>query len=415
MPAGLFPRYAAVLIALLAASSAPTPLYPLYQQQWKLSELTISVVFAVYPVGLLLALLLAGTLSDRYGRKPVTVIALIVQAVAMLLLAVAAGPGLLIAARAVQGIATGVAIGAVGAALLDLEAPGRPGRGALANSVAPPAGMALGVVAATVLVYLRPENAVMIYLALAALFIAGAAMLLTGPEPRLRPPGSMRPSTPATANATTGATHISSAPPPPRRQLRVPATARRELRILAAAMVAVWALGGFYSSLGPSLLLHIAPDLPLAAGGLIFLAVTVTAVPAVLLTRAAPRAAVRVGSLAVPLAAVLTVAALHGGGPPALLGGAVLAGAAFGMVNQGSVRIITAPAGERHRAAVVAVCSIVNYLAMSLPAVAVGAVARTSGPATATHVYAVGTVLLGLAASVVLALAPRSIHNTEGH
>ncbi|SCL24976.1 MFS transporter [Micromonospora inyonensis] len=413
MPAGLFPRYAAVLIALLAASSAPTPLYPLYQQQWKLSELTISVVFAVYPVGLLLALLLAGTLSDRYGRKPVTVIALIVQAVAMLLLAVASGPGLLIAARVVQGIATGVAIGAVGAALLDLEAPGRPGRGAVANSVAPPAGMALGVVAATALVYLRPENTVMIYLALAVLFIAGAAMLLTGPEPRLRPPGSMRPSAPATATATTGATQISSAPP--RRQLRVPATARRELRILAAAMVAVWALGGFHSSLGPSLLLHIAPALPLAAGGLIFLAVTVTAVPVVLLTRAAPRAAVRVGSLAVPLAAVLTVAALHGGGPPALLGGAVLAGAAFGMVNQGSIRMVTAPVGERHRAAVVAVCSIVNYLAMSLPAVAVGAVARMSGLATATHVYAMGTVLLGLAASVVLALASRSIPNTEGH
>ncbi|WP_247695923.1 hypothetical protein [Streptomyces sp. b94] len=57
-----------VLAALLAASSAPTPLHPLYQDQWGLSALAVTVVFSVYALALLLALLTTGALSDHLGR-----------------------------------------------------------------------------------------------------------------------------------------------------------------------------------------------------------------------------------------------------------------------------------------------------------------------------------------------------------
>ncbi len=147
---------ASVLVALLAASSAPTPLYPLYQDQWGLSALAVTVVFSAYSLALLSALLTTGTLSDHLGRRPVLAGALGAQAVAMLLLASADGAGTLTAARLLQGVATGVATSAAGAALLDLENPRRPGRSALTNTIAPVAGMAAGVLASTLLVRFAP-------------------------------------------------------------------------------------------------------------------------------------------------------------------------------------------------------------------------------------------------------------------
>ena len=58
-PSGRLPfaLHTSILMALLAASSAPTPLYPHYQAQWRLSSLDITVVFSAYALALLIALL----------------------------------------------------------------------------------------------------------------------------------------------------------------------------------------------------------------------------------------------------------------------------------------------------------------------------------------------------------------------
>ncbi|MGW5343447.1 MFS transporter [Streptomyces sp. NPDC004050] len=114
-----FALNASVLAALLAASSAPTPLYPHYQDAWQLSALTVTVVFSAYSLTLLLALLTTGSLSDHLGRRPVLATALALDAVSMVLLATADGAGALIGARVLQGAATGAATSAAGAALLD--------------------------------------------------------------------------------------------------------------------------------------------------------------------------------------------------------------------------------------------------------------------------------------------------------
>ncbi|MFJ8732869.1 MFS transporter [Streptomyces bauhiniae] len=142
-PSGRLPvaLHTSILIALLAASSAP---------------LDITVVFSAYALALLIALLTTGTLSDHVGRRPVLLGAFAVQVASMALFATADGLTTLIGAHVLQGIATGAATSAAGAALLDLEDPARPGRPALTNSIAPVTGMAAGVLAATLMV-LRPR------------------------------------------------------------------------------------------------------------------------------------------------------------------------------------------------------------------------------------------------------------------
>jgi MFS family permease len=187
-----FALQASILVGLLAASSAPTPLYALYQSAWHFSALTVTVVFSAYALALFVALLTAGTLSDHLGRRPVLAGARLVEAAAMAAFAAAHGVTELIAARVVQGLATGAATGAAAAALLEFEHPRHPGRAALANSVTPAAGMAAGVLASTALVQYAPAPTHTVYLLLLGLFTAQAAAVTLTPETARPRPGAWR-------------------------------------------------------------------------------------------------------------------------------------------------------------------------------------------------------------------------------
>src|SRR5262249_14407379 len=63
-------------LSLTALSTAPSPLYRLYAQHDRFSSFTITIVYAVYVVGVVVSLILAGHISDWYGRRIVLVAAL---------------------------------------------------------------------------------------------------------------------------------------------------------------------------------------------------------------------------------------------------------------------------------------------------------------------------------------------------
>src|SRR3712207_3805499 len=105
----------------MAASAAPSPLHPPYQQLLGFGPVVLTVIFAAYVLALLAALLTVGSLSDHLGRRPVLLVALGLEIVAMVVFATAGGPGALIVARTLQGLATGASIGALGAFLIELE------------------------------------------------------------------------------------------------------------------------------------------------------------------------------------------------------------------------------------------------------------------------------------------------------
>ena len=112
---------ASILTALLFASAVPSPLYVVFQDEWGFSSITLTSVFAVYAIALLAALLVVGSISDHIGRRPTLVAALALEIVAMAAFAGAQDVGWLFAARTLQGIATGTAMGAISAALIDLQ------------------------------------------------------------------------------------------------------------------------------------------------------------------------------------------------------------------------------------------------------------------------------------------------------
>ncbi|WP_369382772.1 MFS transporter [Streptomyces sp. cg36] len=384
-----FPLHASVLVALLAASSAPTPLYALYQAEWHFSAMTVTVVFSAYALALLGALLTAGTLSDHLGRRPVLFGALLAEAVAMAAFATAQGVAALIAARVVQGLATGVATSAAGAALLDFEDPGRPGRATLANGITPVAGMAAGVLASTALVQYAPAPTRTVYLLLLTVFAAQAAAVLLTTE---------------TAHPRSGAWRSL------RPGIAVAPASRPAMKLLAPGVVAAWALGGFYSSLGPSLARLIAPHASRATGGLVFFTLTAAAGLAVLAARTLPaRTASFAGTALLIPGALLTLSAPHPHSLLALFAGTVLAGTGFGAVSQGALRLLLSPAAPDERAGTLAAYYVLSYLAMSIPAVLAGLLTNLYGLQRAVSLYAVTVIVLTLAGLARTARQPSSV------
>ena len=146
---------AGALFLLLFASAAASPLYSVYQAHWRFSATTLTAVFAVYVLVLLLTLLVFGSLSDYLGRRRVIAVALAAGAGACGLFLAAHGVGLLFAARALQGAGVGVATSAAGAALIDLQ-PDRSGRGPVVTSAAVLLGLAVGGLGTSVLVQYAP-------------------------------------------------------------------------------------------------------------------------------------------------------------------------------------------------------------------------------------------------------------------
>ena len=177
---------ATVLMALLFASAVPSPLYVVYQDEWGFSSITLTSVFAVYAIALLAALLVFGSISDHIGRRPTLIAALALEIVAMAAFAGAEGVGWLFVARTLQGIATGTAMGAISAALLDLQPSNRPALGALMGAVSPLTGLALGALAAGLLVDYGPDPTRFVFWILIAGFAVALLAVFAIPETVVR-------------------------------------------------------------------------------------------------------------------------------------------------------------------------------------------------------------------------------------
>jgi predicted MFS family arabinose efflux permease len=371
---------AVVLGMLLFASSVPSPLYPVYQAQWDFSAIILTSVFAVYALALLGALLVVGSISDHIGRRPTLLAALAVEIAAMLAFAGASGVGWLFAARVLQGAATGTAMGAISAALLDLQPPSRPWLGALMGAVAPLTGLALGALTAGLLVDYGPDPTRLVFWILTAGFALAAAAVLAIPETVSRD-GEWRSAL--------------------RPQLAVPPRLRPAFVAAIPSLAATWALGGLILSLGASLTAGVLGQTSHLAGGLpIFVMAGISAAVSVRLRKVPARATARGGLVALIAGVGLALAALAVGSSALFLVGAGTAGLGFGPAFAGVFRVLTGLAPADQRAALISSVLTVSYLAFSVPAVLAGTAVTGLGLRETAEIY--GGVLIALAA---LALA----------
>ncbi|HEY3978684.1 MAG TPA: MFS transporter [Streptosporangiaceae bacterium] len=381
---GAFLLQASITVFFLAGSAAPTPLYALYQREWGFSPITTTVVFGVYAVAVLVALLVVGSLSDHIGRRPVLLAAIAVQAATMVLYATASSVPALLAARVIQGLATGAAVGAVGAGLVDLHRS----RGTVANAVAPVTGTATGAIGAGLLVQYLPDPAHLVYLVLLGIFVVqwiGVALMAESATPKPGALSALRP------------------------RISVPAALRGPVLAAIPALIAVWSLASFYGSLGPALIGRLAGSQSAVLGGLALAVLAGAGAVSILAVRAAPaRLMLLLGMTALLAGVGVTLLAVAISSVGVLLAGTTVAGMGFGAGFQGAIRTVLPLAAAHERAGVLSTLFVVSYLGLGLPGVIAGyLVVHGGGLLASTRQYAVAVMILAALAILGLARRPR--------
>jgi MFS family permease len=365
-------------VLFAAAASAPSPLYVVYQKQWGFSATTLTVIFAVYVFGLIGSLLTVGALSDYVGRRPVLAAAIALEALSFVLFIAAGDVTMLLVARVVQGIATGAAFSTIGATLIDLNPPHSPGRAGLVNGVAPISGLALGALGCGALVQFAPAPTRLVFALLLVGAGVAAAIVARMPETSARRPGAIASLTPV---------------------LGVPARLRPDFYAVLPIIVASWALGGLYLSLGPSVAAGLFGLTNHLIGGLVItLLCGVGALTAFALRARPPVRLLGISAILLAAGTALTFAGVEAHAVALAIAGTVVAGVGFGASSLASFGTLARIAAPGERSELLAVALVIAYLAFSLPAIAAGVASTSFGLHTTMAVYSADVVALGLIA-----------------
>jgi len=373
---------ALTLLGFLAASSAPTPLYHLYQEHMQFSPAILTLIFGVYAFSLLAALLVVGSLSDYLGRRPVIFAALLLNMLAMLLFINADSVAWLIGARLIQGFATGMATSVLGAALLDFDRQ----QGPLITSVAPLLGMACGAMGCGLLAEFAPMPLQLTYWLLLALFLFQAIYLWRLAESVSPQPGAWRSLRPT---------------------LHVPVQARRALWLILPLDLAAWAVGGFYLSLAPSLVRAATGSTSNLIGGALVAVLTLSgALSIYTLRNRAARTMLRLGASLLVLGLGLVLTAVHTASLPWFFIGTLITGSGFGAGFLGALRSIMPLALPHERAGLMSAFYVLSYLAFSLPSLLAGNLTRIFGLIPTTDGYGVVLIVMAVGALAGLLRQP---------
>jgi MFS family permease len=370
---------AITVMTFSACGAAPTPLYHQYQESFGLTPFILTIIFAAYVVSLLAALLTVGSLSDYIGRRPAIMAALALNIVAMVMFIAVDSAWALIAARAVQGFATGLATATLGATILDTDR----NRGPVLNSVTAFAGLTAGSLGAAVLATYAPDPQQLVYLILLVMSAVEAAILCYMPETAVGKPGA-----------------VASLQP----HVHVPAKARRALFQVTPLTIASWALGGFYFSLMPSLV-RVATGITLPiVGGLVVAALTFSGAVAVVSLRNVTAIRILVGGIPALVSGVaITLAGVATQFVVLMLAGTIVAGLGFGAAFAGAMRTVMPLAEAHERAGLLSAFYVEGYLSFSLPAILAGLFAPMTGLPLAAYVYGAAVIVLAVASRVAMA------------
>jgi predicted MFS family arabinose efflux permease len=386
-PTASLAALASVDVMFLATTAAPTPLYALYSSQWHLSAADITLVFGVYALFMLAALLALGRISDHVGRRPVMLAAIAVQVVAMAVFATAGGLPALLVGRVLQGLSTGAGIAAVGAGLVEVDAS----KGTMLNAAAPPFGSAVGVLASAVLVAFAPAPAHVVYVVFAVLFVGQAAMVLRLAETSPRVPGAWTSVRPA---------------------IKVPSAVRRKLLAAAPVLFSVWALSGLFGSLGPDLVHQVSgSSSPIYGAAPLAILSAMSPVTAYVTRSLPPRRLLGIGITALAAGVIAAVAAIVAGSAGALIASSVIAGAGFGAGFRGGIGLVLPAAADDERAGTLSVLYIISYLGFGVPVIVAGVAVVQTGSLTGTALGYAG-VLLAIALFAAAALRRSSAADT---
>ncbi len=342
--------WALALLALGAAGAGiPSPLYPAYQAQLGFSDVTLTAVYAVYPLVSVPAVYLLGPLGDRLSPRRIMRCGIAIAAVGSIALALATSTTWLIAGRVAYGIALAVITGA-GVAVATSGAD--KVRAGLVSATVFILGTALGPVLGGALTGYGPGPGVVPFgvnlVLLVVVFVGLRGVREPGPSTDDGAPV-------ADPDGGPGLTR----------------TVRRALVVAAVNGFLGWAVVGLFLGLISSVAdRFLGVSDPLVAGGLTatLLVCSTLTVPAV--TRLGPRRAQLVGLVALAVSLVVLAPGVNSLG--AVLVACVVAGLANGLLYSGATAIVATTAPPQRASGTAAAVYSAFYLGAGLPTLLVG-------------------------------------------
>ncbi|MEU0279113.1 MFS transporter [Streptomyces sp. NPDC088551] len=348
-----YPVAAAVFAIGMAGTTLPTPLYGLYRRQLGFSELMVTIVFAVYALGVIAVLLLAGDLSDQVGRRPVLLAALGLAAGSAFCFLFEGGLPLLFAGRLLSGFSAGLLSGAATVTVLELAPPEEKARAGLAATAANMGGLGCGPLLSGLLAQYAPWPLRLPFIVHLGLLAVACVLTWFLPEtvarptrrPRLRPQG-----------------------------LVVPPQVRGVFAPSALAAFAGFALLGLFTAVAPSFVSQTLNVENLAvSGSVVFSLFLASTIGQSLMGRLGVRRALPGGCLVLVAGLVLVGASLAVESLALLVTGAVLGGLGQGLAFRAAMTAVSGAAPPANRGGTVSALFVVAYTGISLPVVGVGA------------------------------------------
>lgn len=159
--------YRAVALAsfvVLLGATLPTPLYQLYREAYHFTNFTLTLIFGVYALGVIPALLVFGPVGDALCRRRVLLAALLIEALGIFFLCAAQGIFWLLLGRWLVGIAVGASQGNLSAALVEMQPRGDRLQAGIMTAACTVSGAAAGPLISGLLAEYLPEPLVLCYL-----------------------------------------------------------------------------------------------------------------------------------------------------------------------------------------------------------------------------------------------------------
>ncbi|MFF1746363.1 MFS transporter [Streptomyces mirabilis] len=371
---------AAVYTLVMLGGTLPIPLYALWVPQMGFGPFTTTLIFAVYALGTVLALMAFASLSDRAGRRPLLAAAVLAAATSTVLFLLADDVGTLLAARFLCGLGTGIFTATATAALGELAGPEHTRRASTVSTAANMGGLGLGTVVAGLFAQYGANPTHLVFWAYLASLVPAFLAVIVTPETvtaRQRPAMSVR------------------RPTIPDRR-----AARTEFLLAATAVLAAFAVSGLFSSLVPSFLreqLHVHNVATVGAEvGLLFIVALIAQV-------AAPERWIA-GRWPAPSFLVAGVAVFEAGlwarSLPTFAAGTLLAGTGIGLAFRRGVGVTQRLADPRHRADLLSTYFLFAYTGTIVPTLALGLLDQTINQDVATLILAVAVAATTLASAL---------------
>ena len=376
------PSYAAALVLtlLFMGATLPSPLYVIYRHELHFSQVTLTLIYAVYFAGAMATAFFLGRISDEIGRRVAILAAVFISIVASLVFIFADALNMLFIGRLLSGLALPLASGAGTAWIVELCEDRCTAASLSAGAIL--SGLGLGALISGLLAEYSAEPLVFPFVALVSLALAAAVIVLLLPE---------------TVNHRARWSQISL-----RLRIGVPRSLIGAFTAPAVTVFASFALLGFYSALAPSLLQRSLQVESHAIGGAVIFELYAAAVLVLALTHwLAARAAMLCGlALLIPSLAVLVVA-FQSHSLALLLTGAALGGGAAALGYRGSLQIVNQIAPDNRRAEMVSTYLMFCYAGVSLPVVGIGLLSAVETPGFAEEIFAVVIAVFALLAIAI--------------